>query len=59
MFLIAYPAGDRELSDINLISYAMIKLSNCGGLYTKSIERWKSKTKEDKKIWETFRQRLI
>ena len=37
----------------------MIKLSKCGGLYTKSIERWQSKTKIDKKIWRNFRQHLI
>ena len=37
----------------------MIKLSNCGDLHTKYIERWKSKTKSDKKIWASFHQYLI
>ena len=37
MFLMAHPDGDRELSDVNLISYAMIKLSKCGGIYAKAI----------------------
>ena len=37
MFLMAHTDRDRKLSDINLISYAMIKLSKCGGLYTKAI----------------------
>ena len=40
IFLMAHPDGDHKLSDVNLIRYAMIKLSKCGGLYTKAIERW-------------------
>ena len=59
MFLMAHPDGDRQLSDVNLISYAMIKLSKCGGLYTKAIERWQIKAKENKKIWANFCQHLI
>ena len=39
MFLMAHPDGDHELSFANIISYAMIKLSKCGGLYKKSIKR--------------------
>ena len=45
MFLMAHPDGDHELSNINIISYAMIKLSKFGGLYNKAIERWHIKTK--------------
>ena len=41
------------------MNYAMNKFSKCGGLYTQAIEQWQSKTKEDKKIWENFRQDLI
>ena len=37
----------------------MIKLSKCGGLYNRATERWESKTKEYKNIWENFRQYLI
>ena len=59
MFLMAHPDGYHELSDVNLITYAMIKLSKCGGLYTKAIELWQSKTKEGKKTRENFRQYLI
>ena len=32
IFLMAHPCGDRELSDVNLISYGMIELLKCGGL---------------------------
>ena len=59
MLLMANPDGYFELSDVNLISYAMIKLSKCGGIYIKAVEWWQSKTKEDNKIWANFRQRLI
>ena len=40
IFLMAHPFGYLELRNVNLIIYAMIKLSKCDGLYTKSIERW-------------------
>ena len=40
MFLMADPDEYRELSNVNLISYAMVKISKCGVLYTKAIERW-------------------
>ena len=59
MFLMAHSDGRRKLSDVNLISYAIIKLSKYGGLYTKTIERWQSNTKSEKRIWENFHQNLI
>ena len=59
IFLMVHLYGDHELSNSNLISYAMIKLSKCGGLYTKAIERWQSKTAKEKETWETFCQHLI
>ena len=31
-FLMEHPYEDRELSDANIISYDMIKISKCGGL---------------------------
>ena len=37
----------------------MIKLSKCGGLYTKAIERWQINTKENKNICANFHQHLI
>ena len=40
MLLMANPDVDTELSNVNIISYAMIILSKCGGLYTKAIELW-------------------
>ena len=37
IFLMAHSYGYNELSNVNLISYVMIKLSRCGRLYTKAI----------------------
>ena len=42
MFPMMHPYRDLKLSDIHVISYVMIKLSKCGGLYTKAVEWWKS-----------------
>ena len=38
-FLMTHLDGDCELRDVNIISYDMIKISKCGGIYTKAIER--------------------
>ena len=59
LLLMAHPDGYRELRDVNIISYAMIKLSKCDILYNKAIERLQNKTKEDKKIQANLRQHLI
>ena len=40
IFLLANPEEDRKLSEPNLIGYALIKLSKCGGMYAKALERW-------------------
>ena len=40
IFLLANPEEDLQLSEPNLIGYALIKLYECVGMYTKSLERW-------------------
>ena len=59
MLLMAHLDGYHELSNVNLISYVMIKLSRCGRLYTKAIEIWKMKNAADKKIWAKSPKHLI
>ena len=59
MFLMAHPDRDCKLRNVNLISYAMIKISKYGGLYTKAIYQWQINTIEDKNIWANLRQHLI
>ena len=39
IFLLANPEEDCQLSEPNLIGYALIKLSKCGGMYAKALER--------------------
>jgi hypothetical protein len=59
MFLMAHPDGDRQMSDVNLISYGTIKLSKCGGLYSKAMERWQAKDNAIQRVWANFRQHYI
>jgi hypothetical protein len=40
MFLLASPDEGRQLSEVNLIDHALIKLSETGGMYTKALETW-------------------
>ena len=40
MFLLASPKDIRELTEFSLIDHALIKLSETGGFYTKSLEKW-------------------
>ena len=40
IFLLANPEEDRQLSEPNLIRYALSRLSKCGGMYAKALERW-------------------
>ena len=38
MFLLASPEENRELTEVNIIDHALIKLSETGGFYTKALE---------------------
>ena len=49
IFILANPEEDRKLSDPNLIGYALIKLSKCGGMYVKALERWNKVLPKNKK----------
>ena len=54
-----HPDEDQELSNVNLILYGSIKLSKCGGLYSKAIERWQAKPTQEKKVWANVHQHFI
>jgi len=41
------------MSDVTMISYALIKMFNTG-LYGKPIERWNERTATDRKLWAVF-----
>ena len=59
MFLMVHPYGYRELNNINIISYVIIKLLKFGSLYTKAIKMWQRNTATGKKIWANFSQNFI
>ena len=59
IFLLAKPEEDRQLSEPNLIGYALIKISKCGGMYAKALERWNKVLPKNRKKWATFRKHMI
>ena len=59
MFLLEHPKAGQELSNTDLMSYALIKINNTGVMYAKSLERWNAKDITDRKAWATFRQHMI
>ena len=54
MFLLAHQEGDKEMSESQIIDYAMIKLSKTGGLYVKDMTRWRQREPEERKSGETL-----
>jgi hypothetical protein len=48
IFLLSNPEEERQMSDVTMISYALIKMYNTG-LYGKPIKRWNERTAEDRK----------
>ena len=59
MFLLANPEENRELTDVNLIDHALIKLSETGGFYTKALENWNRCLVADRRKWATFRMVMV
>ena len=59
IFLLANPEEDRQLSEPNLIGYALIKLSKCGGMYAKALERWNKVIPNNRKKWAIFLKHMI
>ena len=50
IFLLSNPEEYRQLSEPNLIGYALIKLSKCGGMYAKALERWNKVLPKNRKM---------
>ena len=57
--LLANPEEDHQLSEPNLIGYALIKFSKCGGMYAKALERWNKVILNSRKKWAIFRKHMI
>ena len=59
LFLISNPDEDCALTEPNLISYTMIKITNTGGMYTKGIEEWQKRTPQDRRKWAEFSAHMV
>ena len=59
MFLLESPEENRELTEVNLIDHALIKLSETGRFYTKALEKWNGRLVADRRKWATFRTIMV
>ena len=59
LFLLANPDKDRALTETNLISYALIKLTKTGVMYAKGIEKWQKGPTQDRQNWAEFSSHMI
>ena len=59
IFLLESPEGKRELTEVNLIDHALIKLLETGGFYTKALENWNGRAVTDRRKWATFRRVMV
>jgi len=57
-FIIANPEGIQQMSESNLIQFAVIKAGKAG-LYTKALERWRTKDPTKCNAWMDFRAHMI
>ena len=49
IFLLSNPEDSRQMSEVTMISYALIKIFNTG-LYGKPIERWNGRSAGDRQL---------
>ena len=59
MFLLLIPEENRELTEVDLIDHALIKLSETGGFYTKALEKWNGRLVTKRRKWATFRTVMV
>ena len=59
MFLLASPEEGRQLSEVNLIDHALIKLSETGGMYTKALESWNGRSPRECNMWAQFQEVMV
>ena len=58
-FLLANPADNMELTDVQLCTHGLIKLSKTGGLYENATERWNLKDRTICQQWTEFKTHFI
>ena len=58
-FLLANPADNMDLTDVQLCTHGLIKLSKTGGLYANATERWNLKDMTIGQQWMEFKTHFI
>ena len=58
-FLLANPVNNIELTNLQLCTHGMIKLSKTYGLYANAIERWNLKDRTIRQQWMEFKTNFI
>ena len=58
-FLLANPADNMELTDVQLCTHGLINLSKIGGLYVNATERWNLKDRTIRQQWMEFKTHFI
>ena len=57
--LLANPADNMELTDVQLCIHGLIKLSKKGGVYANATERWNLKDRTIRQQWMEFKTHFI
>ena len=58
-FLLANPANNMELTDVQLCTHGLIKLSKTGGIYSNATEMWNLKDRAIRQKWMEFKTHFI
>ena len=59
IFLLANPADNMELTDVQLCTNGLIKIPKTGGLYTNATEKCNLKDRTIRQQWMEFKTRFI
>ena len=58
-FLLANPANNMKLTDVQLCTHGLINISKTGGLYSNATERWNLKDRTIRQQWMEFKTHFI
>ena len=58
-FLLANPADNMELTDVQLCTHGLIKISKTGALYANATERWNLKERTIRQQWMELKTHFI
>ena len=58
-FLLSNPADNMELTDMQIFTHGLIKLSKTGGLFANTNERWNLKDRSIRQQWMEFKTHFI